>query len=199
MICRLWKVIEKKVVTAIETGRKQTYKAKVYDPTRAAHNEEISDGDGYSPDFNMRDGQDLRFQIKHKDGMKFLIVWLPSGRFISYADPGLEEGQYGPQVTYQGLNQTTRKWEKTVTWGGKLVENIVQSIARDCLEVTMKKVAAKGYQIVMHVHDEIIVDVPKDDTDALETINGIMAEPIDWAPGLPLKGDGYETAFYRKD
>jgi DNA polymerase len=98
-----------------------------------------------------------------------------------------------------GVNQETKKWGEAETYGGKLVENIVQAIARDCLAVAMTRVSACGYEIVMHVHDEMIVDVPEDDSGALDVINGIMAQPIEWAPGLPLKGDGYETAFYRKD
>ena len=76
---------------------------------------------------------------------------------------------------------------------------ITQAIARDCLAISMQRVAALGYNIVMHVHDEMIVDVPIEDTDALERINACMGEAIPWAPGLPLRGDGYETPFYMKD
>ena len=81
----------------------------------------------------------------------------------------------------------------------KLVENIVQATARDCLAVAMTRVSTLGYKIVMHVHDEMIVDVPNTDTEAPSRINAIMAQPIDWAEGLPLKGDTYETPFYKKD
>lgn len=130
-----------------------------------------------------------------------LRIRLPSGRKLTYwgsrirQDPVTGRGQ----IVYMGVNQTTRKWEETETYGGKLVENVVQAVARDCLAVAMTRVAAMGYRIVMHVHDEMIVDVSNEDTKALERINAAMAEPIDWAPGLPLKGDGYETPFYRKD
>jgi DNA polymerase len=103
------------------------------------------------------------------------------------------------QIVYMGVNQTTKQWQEVETYGGKLVENVVQATARDCLAVAMTRVAAMGYRIVMHVHDEMIVDVPKEDRDALERINGAMSDPIPWAPGLPLKGDGYECDFYRKD
>ena len=85
------------------------------------------------------------------------------------------------------------------TWGGKLVENIVQAVARDCLAVAMQRIDAMGYDIVMHVHDEIIADVPVEEKDALEKINRVMAKPVSWAPGLPLKGDGFETPYYKKD
>ena len=98
-----------------------------------------------------------------------------------------------------GVNQETKQWGETETYGGKLVENIVQATARDCLAVAMTKVSALGYEIVMHVHDEMIVDVPIEDKNALDVINSVMAEEIDWAIGLPLKGDGYETPFYKKD
>ena len=96
-------------------------------------------------------------------------------------------------------NQTTRKWERTETYGGKLTENIVQSIARDCLADKMMPLDRQGYDIVFHVHDEIILDVPREDKDAAAVIDKVMGEPIDWAPGLPLKGGTYECDFYRKD
>ena len=80
-----------------------------------------------------------------------------------------------------------------------MVENIVQAVARDCLAETIKRVSSAGYQIVFHVHDEIIVDVPLEDKEALKTIMDLMAVPVSWAPGLPLRGDGYETSYYKKD
>ena len=102
-------------------------------------------------------------------------------------------------ICYAGINQKTRQWEDTETYGGKLTENIVQAVARDCLAAAMERVSAIGYHIVMHVHDEMVVDVPAMDTDAPDRINAIMAETPDWAEGLPLKGDTYETPFYKKD
>ena len=131
---------------------------------------------------------------------KILFIQLPSGRKIAYYDAKIEINAKGMEsITYAGVEQTSKKWGRLETWGGKLVENIVQATARDCLAVAMIRVEDAGYHIVMHVHDEMIVDVPKDDINALNTINGFMAQPIDWAPGLPLKGDGYETPFYKKD
>jgi len=103
------------------------------------------------------------------------------------------------RLVYMGVNQTTKQWGETETYGGKLVENIVQAVARDCLAVAMQRVTARGYEIVMHIHDEMVVDVPVEDRDALARINEAMGAPISWAPGLPLKGDGYETPFYKKD
>ena len=130
-----------------------------------------------------------------------LFIQLPSGRKLCYwgaklkTDP--KDGR--EHIVYMGVNQETKQWGEAETYGGKLVENVVQATARDCLAVAMRRVTAMGYQIVMHVHDEMVVDVPLEDKDALARINEAMGEPIDWAPGLPLKGDGYETPFYRKD
>lgn len=130
-----------------------------------------------------------------------LFIKLPSGRKLCYWNTRLKTDTYTGKesIIYMGVNQETKQWGETETYGGKLVENIVQATARDCLAVAMTRVSAKGYNIVMHVHDEMIVDVPNEDTEAPEIINGIMAQPIDWAEGLPLKGDTYETPFYKKD
>lgn len=130
-----------------------------------------------------------------------LFIKLPSGRKLCYWNTRLKmDPRDGREhITYMGVNQETKAWGETETYGGKLVENIVQATARDCLAVAMMRVSALGYKIVMHVHDEMIVDVPHEDTDALVVINRCMAEPIDWAPGLPLRGDGYETPYYMKD
>lgn len=130
-----------------------------------------------------------------------LFVKLPGGRKLCYWGTRIRRDDMTGRdsIVYMGVNQTTKQWQETETYGGKLVENIVQATARDCLAVAMTRVAALGYKIVMHVHDEMIVDVPIEDKNALATINKCMADPIDWAPGLPLKGDGYETPFYMKD
>ena len=97
------------------------------------------------------------------------------------------------------MDQETKRWTRSETYGGKLVENITQAFARDCLGLTMLRVAEAGYDIVMHIHDEMIIDCPKEDKDALDKVNAIMAQQIPWAPGLPLKGDGYVTDYYKKD
>lgn len=130
-----------------------------------------------------------------------LFIKLPSGRKLCYWDtrlkPDPRDGR--EHIIYMGANQKTKQWGETETYGGKLVENIVQATARDCLAVAMTRVSELDYKIVMHVHDEMIVDVPEEDTEAPAVINEIMGQPIDWAPGLPLKGDTYETPFYKKD
>lgn len=119
---------------------------------------------------------------------------LPSGRELVYQDAMLDDGG---GLTFMGQNQTTRKWERTETWGGKLVENIVQAFARDCLAESMLRLSDRGYEIVFHVHDEIIAEAPEGSR--WEDMAAIMAEPISWAPGLLLRGDGYNTPFYKKD
>lgn len=132
-------------------------------------------------------------------GTPVLRIRLPYGRDISYWDPIVKDSDTGPRLTYMTQNQTTRKWERTETYGGKLTENVIQSIARDCLAEKMMRLEGLGYHVVFHVHDEMIFDVPREDKDAAKVIDQIMADPIDWAPGLPLKGGTYECEFYRKD
>lgn len=160
----------------------------------------------YNAEGAAKTAMEERRTVKLKHGITFsyinqiLFIGLPSGRKLAYYDARIEENAKGKAaITYAGVNQDTKVWGRNETWGGKLVENIVQAVARDCLAETIKRVTAAGYRIVMHVHDEIIVDVPKGNEEALKQITDIMAEPISWAPGLPLRGDGYETDFYKKD
>lgn len=145
---------------------------------------------------------DTRLRVKCRHGVSFkyakgiLFMTLPSGRSLAYVQPRFD----GRELTYMGMNQTTRKWERTKTWGGKLTENLIQAIARDCLAVSMTKIQKAGYHIVMHVHDEVIVEVPSDGADEhLKRIEELMGEPIDWAPGLILTADGFNSPYYRKD
>lgn len=131
-------------------------------------------------------------------GQSFLTVRLPSGRKLFYPKPFLKENQFGrPAVHYYTVGQQTRKWEVASTYGGKMVENIVQAIARDCLAETLKRIDARGLQVVFHVHDEVIIDAPMETT--VKEICGLMAEPIPWAPGLILRGAGFESSYYMKD
>lgn len=134
------------------------------------------------------------------DGL-FLIIELPSGRGLYYYKPKIEYNDYGKElIVYQGLNQVTKKWESVDIYGGKFVENIVQAIARDILANAIMNVDSQGYKIVMHVHDELVVDIPEfDSKKSLEKINNIMCNPPHWALDLPLKADGYLTKFYKKD
>lgn len=131
-------------------------------------------------------------------GQSFLTIQLPSGRKLYYPRAHLETNRFGrPAIHYNAVGQQTKKWGTESTYGGKLTENIVQAIARDCLAVTLDRIAARGWRVVFHVHDEVIVDAPMDVT--VEDLCAIMAEPIPWAPGLILKGAGFEGKYYMKD
>lgn len=131
-------------------------------------------------------------------GQSFLTVQLPSGRKLFYPKPFLQENQFGKMaIHYYTVGQQTRKWEVASTYGGKTTENIVQAIARDCLAETLKRIDRMGLQVVFHVHDEVIIDAPASITVA--EICDLMAEPIPWAPGLILKGAGFESDYYMKD
>lgn len=131
--------------------------------------------------------------VKYRRDADALRCLLPSGRALSYWGAQIKDGS----IVFMGQNQTTRKWEEVETWGGKLVENIVQAYARDCLAVALLRLDAAGYKIVFHVHDEIIAEAP--DGSRWEDMAEIMGRPIPWAPGLLLRGDGYATKFYMKD
>lgn len=131
-------------------------------------------------------------------GQSFLTVRLPSGRKLYYPKPFLKENQFGKQALhYYTVGQQTRKWEVASTYGGKMTENIVQAIARDCLAVTLERIYDRGLRTVFHVHDEVIIDAPMETT--VEEICDLMAEPVPWAPGLILKGAGFESSYYMKD
>lgn len=131
-------------------------------------------------------------------GQSFLTVKLPSGRKLYYPKPFLKENQFGKlALHYYTVGQQSRKWEVASTYGGKMTENIVQAVARDCLAVTLERIAAKHLQVVFHVHDEVIIDAPMETT--VDEICDLMAEPIPWAPGLILKGAGFESSYYMKD
>ncbi len=136
----------------------------------------------------------LRCGVKYRKDGDALRCRLPSGRVLSYWGARLDnEGK----ICFMGQNQTTRKWERMETWGGRLVENIVQAYARDCLAVALLRLDEAGYDITFHVHDEIIAEAPEGSR--WEDMAEIMGRPIDWAPGLLLRGDGYSTPFYMKD
>lgn len=143
-------------------------------------------------------------QLPH--GLRFftendaLLIRLPSGRCITYYQPRLSPNTYGGDaISYMGVEQTSRKWQRLTTYGGKLVENIVQATARDCLAVFLQRLDEDGYQTVFHVHDEAIVDgIQKPEAD-LDRILERMSQPIPWAQGLPLRGEGFTTEYYKKD
>lgn len=130
-------------------------------------------------------------------GQCFLTVRLPSGRKLFYPKPFLQENQFGKMALHYYSTGSNKKWGVESTYGGKMTENIVQAIARDCLAETLKRIEDKGLHVVFHVHDEVIIDAPEETT--VDEICGLMAAPIPWAPGLILKGAGFEGQYYMKD
>lgn len=168
-IVKLWKVIELAAIRAIQTGETITINRGI--------------------------------EVGRHWGC--LTIKLPSGRTICYprASIGVErnDGWRGdhPIIEYEGLNQITKKWEKIRTYGGKLTENVVQSIARDILGIVILRAYRKSLNIVFHIHDEIIVEAEANQT--LKDVEKLFSEPISWCTDLPLKGAGYSTPYYLKD
>ncbi|WP_067783084.1 DNA polymerase [Actinomyces vulturis] len=127
-----------------------------------------------------------------------LFCCLPSGRRLAYPGATITTGRFGRDViTYQGQN-IAKRWDWIETYGPKLVENIVQATARDLLAYAIHTVKAKGWAVVMHVHDELIIEIPKD-TVRVEEVSAAMCEAPSWAAGLPLDADGYRCDYYMKD
>lgn len=141
----------------------------------------------------VRGHQGLKF-FKKED---FLFIQLPSGRKLSYCKPRLEPGKYGQKITYEGQGSKVY-FVREDTYGGKLVENIVQATARDVLAEAMLRLNAAGFPIVFHVHDEVIAEC-KHDEHSLDEMNDILSQTPDWADGLPLAAEGFETEYYQKD
>ncbi|SCY26265.1 DNA polymerase [Alkaliphilus peptidifermentans] len=137
-------------------------------------------------------------KFSYKSGMLFIV--LPSGRALVYVRPRLElDTRFNKEkITFEGMDQTSKTWGRIDTYGGKICENIIQGTARDCLADALLRLDKAGYDIVAHIHDEVVLDVPKD-KGSLEEVNSIMAAPIPWAKGLPMNADGFETEFYMKD
>lgn len=150
--------------------------------------------DGRARTYN---GLIFRLEEDLNNGLRFLTIELPSKRKLFYCKPFAGAGRFGEVLTFFSQNQTTKKWGEEQTFGGKLVENIVQAIARDCLCVTLDRLAIQKLQPVFHVHDEIIVEA--DDSLSVEELCDIFALTIPWAKGLILKGAGFDGYFYQKD
>jgi len=143
----------------------------------------------------------------------FLTIQLPSKRKLFYVKPRIEAedlvretssgGKFiaarAGSLTYEGQDQKTKQWTRLSTYGGKLVENITQAVARDCLAESMLALDDAGYAQLATVHDEIIMEASWAGIRTLKRAEEIMAKPLDWAPGLPLRGDGFETGYYMKE
>ena len=169
-ICGLWYELENAAVSVVETGEPMDVKC-------------------------LR----LSYEVDPIYGLKFLAIRLPSGRSLYYPEPYLKENRFGKMaVTFMGIG-TNRKFVEESTYGGKLTENCVQAIARDCLAETLINLWDSYPQdhVVMHIHDEVVMEADKSIT--LEEVNDVLARGIDWAPGLILRGAGFESKFYMKD
>ena len=145
-------------------------------------------------------------QVSRTGGIRFDfergILWmiLPSGRRIAYfgAQYGESRWKNGRTLSYMGIEQKTHKWARLETWGGKLTENLVQATARDCLRDAMIHLTDAGFDIRAHIHDEVVITEPLGGR-TVEDVAAIMGQDLPWAPGLPLRGDGYTCDFYMKD
>lgn len=144
--------------------------------------------------------------VKMQYGLTFqyqkgiLFITLPSGRSLAYVRPTLEiDERFGKEhLTYQGIEQGSKQWGRVSTYGGKLTENIIQAMARDCLATALLRLDDASYHIAFHVHDEVVLEVPEG-VGSKEEVEEIMGQPIEWAPGLPLGADSFETYYYKKD
>jgi DNA polymerase bacteriophage-type len=171
----MWRQANKKIVQYWETVEDAAMNAMTEGATSISHG--------------------IRF-IKEKG---ILFIELPSKRRLSYLRPQLRPNKFGGMsLYYEGMDQTTKQWGLQQTYGGKLVENIVQAIARDVLADAILRLHRVGYKIVMHVHDEIVSEMP-DGKGSTQEVDRIMGTPIPWAKGLPLKAESYETLYYKKD
>ena len=160
----------------------------------------VSSGEPARPDCGAVPISGIEFRMENDllYGQTFMTIQLPTGRKLYYPKPFLKENKFGKMaIHYYGVDQTSGKWGEQSTYGGKLTENIVQAIARDCLCEVIRRIYAKGWDLVFHVHDEVIVDAPLDVH--TEDLCALMDAPIDWAPGLLLKGAGFEADYYMKD
>lgn len=133
-------------------------------------------------------------------GYDYLVMTLPNGRQLFYPQPGLCKNRFGFS-SLQYRTQLGSQWTYTETYGGKITENCIQAIARDCLCEAIRNLVATGYDPVMHIHDEVVLEVPESQMhpDELQRVIALMCKPISWAPGLLLNADGFISPFYKKD
>lgn len=140
--------------------------------------------------------RDIRFKMIEDT----LFIKLPNGRCLAYQGAEVKKSGYKQEIRYMGQNQTTQKWERVPTYGGKLTENITQAVARDCLGAAMLQLENAGYRPQFHVHDEVIIEVGKDTANTdMERIKAVMALHETWTTGLTLTADAYKTEYYMKD
>lgn len=208
-ITRLWWECNEKVIDVIENGGSQKINLKIYDRARAEENEDrMNSYQRFSPYFNLSrpNGELVAITFKRetsrRSGHTYLTIELPSQRKLFYTNPRIGENRWGSKsITYMGVDQTKKKWCEQETYGGKLVENIVQAIARDCLAYAIENLEKAGFKTVFHIHDEVVIDSPKFNTEEkmLEKVVQIMTLKPGWAAGLPLNADGWVGKYFKKD
>lgn len=135
-------------------------------------------------------------KVKVRRDGAWLRIGLPSGRALCYPNPKIEKDG---SITYTGLNQYTRQWGRVSTYGGKLFENVTQAAACDQLAECMPAIEAAGYEIVLHVHDEIVAEAPNEERFNADDLARLMCADLGWNAGLPLAAAGFETDRYRKE
>ena len=145
----------------------------------------------------------LAREYDYNQGVYCFTITLPSGRKLFYINPKIGTNRFGGEsITYWGMDQTSsKKWKEIETYGGKLTENVVQAIARDCLAEAIERLEAAGFPIVFHVHDEVVIDIkPYADNKAmLQQVVDIMKQPPAWAADMPLNAAGWVGDFFTKD
>lgn len=189
---------------ALKMGLKEDELQPIIDAWREANPEIVAFAKGMEKNAKaclrqkIRTGVPGRYWFRYESGMLFMD--LPSGRSLCYVKPKLEKVGEFTNITFDGMDQETKRWGRTDTYSGRLAENWTQAVARDCLAIGLTRMDDAGFDIVGHVHDEVIAEVELASADQqLALAERIFAEPIPWAPGLPLKGDGFVSPFYKKD
>lgn len=138
-------------------------------------------------------------EFNYNQNTDYMTITLPSGRKLYYIAPQIGVNRWdNPSISYMGMDQSTKKWKRIETYGGKLVENCVQAIARDCLALSIERLKAAGYEVIFHIHDEVVIECNAESA-SLDDVVRIMSEPIPWAMDLPLGADGWIGNFFKKD
>ena len=143
----------------------------------------------------------IRSHLVSSGGITYLQLELPNKRSIYYCEPHMTVNRFGNEsIGFYGKNQVTGKWEKQETYSGKIAENVTQSVARDLLAESIERLEANGFEILFHIHDEVVIDYGGGDADeALEKVYALMSEVPKWAKGLPMAADGWVGAYFKKD
>ena len=170
-IKELWYTVEKAAVYTVTTGNPMT----------------------------LEHGITFRFEVDPFYGYRYMTIELPSGRKLFYPDPHIKLNNFDKEAVHF-KTQLNNAWVTESTYGGKLVENITQAVARDCLALTLIRLYGNGLPAIMHIHDEAVIEVPKDEAaEYLDIVEKTFALPIPWAEGLVLTAAGFTNDYYMKD